>query len=127
MKEKSKTLLTGMLLAGILAANFALAATSIVNCSDNCTISDLVNTVKDLINFLLFYAWLFALVFIVVSGIRLVFSAGNEEVVSKARTSLNNAIIGFILILVSFVLINFVIAILSGGNLDLSKAIQLLP
>ena len=114
-----------MLLVGMAAANFASAA--IINCSDDCTIRDLVRTVERVVNFLLFYAWLIALIFIVISGIRLVFSAGNEEVVSKARTSLNNAIIGFILILVSFVLINFVIFTLSGSSLDLSKAIQLLP
>ena len=121
----------------LLFANVSHAA--LIQCSGNnpngsagspCTIGDLVGTVRLIINFLLSWAWLVSMLFIVISGIRMVIAQGNEEDLAVAKAGLSNAIIGFILILLSFVILNLVVGILTGGGLNpsaLTNAFNLVP
>jgi hypothetical protein len=66
---------------------------------------------------------------IVVAGFRMVFAAGNEEAIGAAKTNLSSAIIGFVLILFSFVIVNLVVGIVTGnlGVDAISNAFKLLP
>jgi len=122
MTQKIKIIFAICLLM-LVFANFSQAA--LVNCGSynengtrqsDCTLGSLIDTVGLIINFLLSWAWLVSILFIVVSGIRMVLSGGNEERLSSAKASLSNAIIGFILILLSFVIINLVIGLFTGGS-----------
>jgi hypothetical protein len=132
MIRSKKIYLISFLILGLFIANFASAA--IVNCGtrsnpDPCTIGDLITTLRLIVNTLLSWAWLVSIVMIVWSGFQMVMAAGNEEALSKAKASLTNAILGFVLILISFVLVNFVIGLLTGDFNPgaLQDAFHLLP
>ncbi len=60
-----------------------------------------------IINFLLEIAWIIAAIYVAISGIKYQLSAGNPGARTKAMASLNTAIIGFVLILCVFALLNF--------------------
>ncbi len=136
MRLKGKFLLAVVML-GLVAANFTSAA--LVNCGGYgetgkqppCGIGDLIGTVRLIINFLLSWAWLVSILFIVISGFRMVFSGGNEEAVTTAKTSLGYAIGGFIIIMLSFVILNLVVGFITGaGSLSsdaLFDAFKLVP
>jgi hypothetical protein len=124
MKSKIKVLVCCLLL-GLVVANFASAL--LVTCGgfdeqtgrqqpECSSIGDLIGTIKLIINTLLSWAWLVAIFFIVISGFRMIFSRGDSEAISTAKTSLRNAIMGFILILLSFVILNLVVGLLIGGG-----------
>ncbi len=115
-----------VLTIGFVTANSASAA--IVNCGRNlppdaseqtkkenaCTIPKLLQMVANIINFLLSYAWLVATLVIVWAGWEMVNAGGNDEAITAAKTTLTNGIIGFALILMSFVILNFVVSIVTG-------------
>lgn len=92
------------------------AQAEIVKCTNNCKISDLVQTVLNLINFLLSWSAIVAMVFIVWAGWQMIVAGGNSEAIEAGKTSLTNAIIGFFLIMTAFVLLNFVVALLTGDK-----------
>ncbi|HTL39340.1 MAG TPA: hypothetical protein VL306_00805 [Methylomirabilota bacterium] len=122
MKSKNKIIFLSLLLGLLLVSNVAHAA--LINCGGrgatgqqpDCQIGDIIVSIKNIINFLLSWAWLISTFLIVVSGFKMVFAAGNEEAISSAKTSLSHAIIGFIIIMLSFLIVNFVIGLLTGGG-----------
>jgi len=136
IKNKGKTLLVCIML-GLAVSNFAFAA--LVNCGghnpdgtvNQCGIGDLIGTIRVIINFLLSWAWLVSVFMIVLSGFRMIFARGDTEAISSAKTSLTHAIVGFILILLSFVILNLVVGLITGGgNLNSSSifdAFRLVP
>ena len=69
-------------------------------------VSDLPATMTLIINGFLGIAFVLAVVMIVYSGYRMIFSAGNEEQVTKAKTILRWAIIGIIVIVLSYAILN---------------------
>lgn len=121
MKSKAKIFLACLLLS-LLMVNFASAA--LVNCgvkyeggnSKPCQIQDLVTTIMSIINFLLSWSALVAMLFIVWAGWNMIGAGGNEETVSTAKTIFKNAIIGFFMIMASFVLLNFIVGLLTGDG-----------
>ena len=120
MKSKIQTLVI-VLVSGLFlfAANYAQA--DLVKCGGPapeapCTIPDLIKTVVAIINFLLSWAWLVSTLFIVWSGWNMLDTGGNEENIATAKTSFKQAVIGFFLIMASFVLINFIVSILFGSG-----------
>ena len=83
-----------------------------VTCSA-CDLVSLANTISDwLIGFL---ATVFAVV-IVVAGIRLATSGGNESAKSAAKSMLTNALIGFLIVLGAWLLIDTVLRALVGDS-----------
>lgn len=50
-----------------------------------------------------------AVIMIIVSGIRLITSGGNQEAVANARKRITSAIIGLVIVALSWTIINFVI------------------
>lgn len=119
MKSKLK-IFTLVLLVFLLFANFSHAE-GLVNCAggaNNCQISDLILTIIHLINYLYGLAGLIAMGFIVWAGWGLMNAGGNEEKITGSKEILSNAIIGFFLVLVSFVLINAIVGLLGGFTLE---------
>jgi len=138
MTPKIKQILfVSVILVFLVVGNSADAA--IINCGgglnhgvDNeCTLTDLVQTVVGIINILLSWAWLVSMVFIVWGGWTMVNSGGNEETITAGKTIFSQAIIGFFLILISYLLINAVIGLLFGTGMPGAgswlKAFDLLP
>jgi len=81
-----------------------------------CTIGDIFTGTAAIINFFIAFAGLYAITFIIVSGIRMVLAAGNPTKITAARKSMASSIIGFVIVLISFVSIN---TLLSGGSFGL--------
>lgn len=137
MTQKTKNIVFICSIAALLlTANFADAA--IVKCGETlsnpkpCTIRDLIEVVVAIINIMLSWAWLVSMLFVVWGGWQMVTSGGNDEKIAAGKTIFSQAIIGFFLVLASFVLINFVVGILFGDGKGLSgsswtDAFKLLP
>jgi lysylphosphatidylglycerol synthetase-like protein (DUF2156 family) len=79
-----------------------------------CSVEDIFVLAAELINFLLATAGIVAVAFIVYRSFGLVLSAGNEEAVSKNKQGLSNAIIGFVIAMLAFVIVNTIITYVFG-------------
>lgn len=90
-----------------------------------CTIPDLKMTVVRIVNYLLAWAWLVALLFILWAAWNMVISGGDSEKITAARSTLNNAIAGFFLVTIAFILLNFIVFMLTGK--PLREIIDFLP
>src|SRR5436305_260538 len=109
----------------LLAGSFApvvVSARGLVPCggySDNqgthekpCNVQDVFALFARVTNFLIAFAGVYAVYQIVNAGFWLIVSAGNEEAVSTQKKALTNAVIGFVLVMVAYLLINTVINLL---------------
>lgn len=123
MKQRLKISLLVLFFALI---NFNFASAALVTCTNDCTIGTLIATVRLIVNFLLSWAWLVSIVFIVWAGISMMLAGGNEERLTSAKTTLRNAILGFVVILLSFIILNSVIKLITGSG-DLINAFDLIP
>lgn len=69
------------------------------------------------INILLGFSGLIALLFLILGGFWYITSAGNEETAEKGKNTVVNAVIGLVIIGLSWVIVNVVIDFLTrGGN-----------
>ena len=112
MKSKIPVFLL-LILIGLSLSNPSSAA--LVRCRD-CTISNLWTTIMNLINFLLTWSGLVAIIFVIWGGWQMLTSGGNEETVTAGKTTFSNAIIGFFLIMTAFVLLNFIVSLAFGDG-----------
>ena len=65
--------------------------------------------IKTAINILLFFIGVFAVIMIVIAGIRFVTSNGDSNTVSSARNTIMYAVIGIVVAFMAFALVNFVV------------------
>lgn len=61
-----------------------------------------------IINILLAIAGLVAVVFLIIGGFRYITAGGNEETAEAAKTTITNAIIGIVVIILSFVIVRII-------------------
>ncbi len=119
MKSKYKVLFI-CLLIGLSLAN--LASADLVTCGGRgddpagCGIQDLIFLIERIINFLLSWAWIIAIFYIMWSGYNMVFAGGDSEQIQNAKTQFSHAIIGFVLIMCAYLLINWIVGIFSGDG-----------
>ena len=71
------------------------------------TAKDAVNAVKNVAEILAGAASTFALAFIIYGGFQFITSAGNDEQMGKAKNTLTYAIVGLILIIISYALVTY--------------------
>jgi len=71
--------------------------------------NDLNSMVAKIIDVAFTLAGVVAVIFLVVAGFRYITSGGNAEAVEGAKTGISNAIIGIIVILLAWLIINFVL------------------
>ncbi len=76
-----------------------------VNAADRRTVGDILIRV---INFLLLFAALIAILMIVIGGYKYITSAGNAETAKSGKATVVNAIIGLAIIILSFVIVSVV-------------------
>ncbi len=74
----------------------------------NCGTTDANQLIKNVINWLLTIAFALAVLFLIIGGFWYITSAGNEETAEKGKTTAINAIIGIVIILLSYVIVNVV-------------------
>lgn len=69
-----------------------------------------------IINIALTVAGLIAVLFLIIGGFRYITSAGNEETAEQAKKIITNAIIGIVVIILSFVIVRVISNALVSGN-----------
>ncbi len=70
--------------------------------------SNVDDLVTKLVNILLSFAGAIAVIFLVIGGFRYVVSQGNEEAMERAKKTLLSAIIGIVVIIMAFAVVNIV-------------------
>ena len=71
------------------------------------------------IRILLYLAGAVAVLFVIIGGYQYMTSGGNEETAEKGRKTLINAIIGIVIIILSYVIVNVIVNLVSGNGLSL--------
>lgn len=107
-----KILLCGGLAFSLLVALPTHAQTQLVKLPEctkdgNCQLNDIVNTVISVVDFILGISGSIALVMFVYGGFLWVSSGGSEERVRAGKEAVRNAVVGLIIIFVSYTLITY--------------------
>jgi hypothetical protein len=79
--------------------------------------TDIGTAIAQVVQFVFVLAVILALGFLVYGGIRWLTSGGDKEGVEKARNTIIAAIVGLIIIFLSYVILNFVLYFLTGQGL----------
>lgn len=74
--------------------------------AEHCTFRDLIILIVRLINYLFTAAFLVAIHRVIAVSFDLVTAMGNAQKIEKSRTGLGNAVVGFAIIIVSFMFMN---------------------
>jgi len=83
----------------------------------NCNAGNDVNSlIKTVINWLLGIAFGVAVLFLIIGGFWYITSAGNEETAEKGKNTAINAIIGIVMIILSYVIVNVVANLVSKAG-----------
>ncbi len=88
---------------------------------------DINTVVRFAINALFFIAILAALIWLIWGGIKWIVSGGDKEKVSEARGQIIAAIIGLILVILAYVILNFVLEIFGLGSINTLEIPKLIP
>lgn len=79
--------------------------------------SDLGKVIVNGVNLLFVVAALLALVFLIIGGVKWLTSQGEKEGVNKARETIVAAIVGLVIIFLSYLIVNFVLNLFVGVSL----------
>ncbi len=71
---------------------------------------------QNVIEIMLLFAGAIAVVFVIIGGYQYITSGGNEETAEKGRQTLTNAIIGVIVIVLSYTIITVIANLVSSQN-----------
>ena len=134
MKNKAAILFTVILLAFVMV-NFSQAA--LVNCgqraangeqnqSQDCTLSNLFQGVIKIVNFLIGSATLLAIGYVLYGGVRMILARGNPSAFEAAKDTMFYAVEGLIIVLLAYLIVNFILFFLSGGQFSLKNVPQIL-
>ena len=82
-----------------------------VNATGGSGAVDANTAIKNIINTLLFVVGAGAVIVIIVAGIYYVISAGNADTVKKAKNALMYAVVGLVVSLLAYAIVNFVLDI----------------
>jgi hypothetical protein len=123
------TVLASLIILALVIGKYAHAADfSLVNCAagnDHCTLNDLFHIVIKIINFLIGLSSLIAIMFVFWGAYGLATSYGNTEKIEGGKKIIQNAVVGFVLVLLAFLLINWLVLALGGYTLN--DLIKFLP
>ncbi len=72
-----------------------------------------INLIAQIINWALYLSGAIAVIFVIIGGYRYLTAGGNEEAATKGRKSVVNALIGLIIIILAYVIVNAVASFLS--------------
>lgn len=78
---------------------------------------DIGKVITNSINFLFVVAALMALVFLVIGGVKWLTSQGEKEGIGKARETIVAAVVGLIIIFLSYLIVNFILNLFVGVSL----------
>lgn len=106
------------LLPTFIAFPVLAASTFVPACAEtgNCQLNDAVNILIAVSTFILGISGTFALLMFVYGGFMWVSSGGSQERITKGKTIVRNAVVGLIIIFVSYGLISFAISSFGLGE-----------
>lgn len=128
MKSKMQVIKQGLIVFGLMTGALLLmsafpvaSATAILNPTDNPEVvsgatggqSSLRGLILTIVNYFLGFLGLLAVIMVIYGGVTYVSSAGNDEAVGKAKKIIMYALVGIVIILLSFVIVR---AILGAGT-----------
>lgn len=121
LKQKNYLKICGLVL--LLTLPVFAQARGLVPCGGDgektCSVGDIFALIARVTNWLIMAAGVYAVYKIVNAGFMLVISMGNEEAITKNRKAIANAVVGLVLSLMAFMMINTVVnVILRGGTND---------
>ncbi len=110
--------LSVVLTVAILAVPELAAAQGLVTCSGiDCNWCSFVQMVNGIVRWLVAIAVLIAVLILAYAGFRMVVSAGDVSAVQEAKKFMLNTVIGLIIILAAWTLVDTLIKALAGGDL----------
>jgi len=97
------------------------------NCLDGtaCEINDIIQVIINVTKIILAIVGSLALIMFIYGGILWLFSQGKEDYINKGKDTLKNAAIGLLIVFATWIIINFVMVAVGGG--DLSQTFKLFP
>ena len=72
--------------------------------------------VTSVIDILLWIVGILAVLFIIIGGIRYILSSGNEEAAEAAKKMIIHAVLGVVIVILSFVMIRIIVSALTLGS-----------
>jgi type IV secretory pathway TrbL component len=95
------------------AMTYAATAPTVKPITKNYTLVSLIQVV---LTTLLAITGLIAVIYLVIGGLKYVTSGGNKDSVAAAKNTILYAIIGIIVILLAYVIVNIIVGILTRGT-----------
>ncbi|HXS14728.1 MAG TPA: hypothetical protein VN711_01245 [Candidatus Saccharimonadales bacterium] len=124
MKKILSLALPGLALLSAALPAFAQTPINVNTCPTGTAFGSLCLGANDLgrviangINFLFVVAALMALVFLVIGGVKWLTSQGEKEGIGKARETIVAAVVGLIIIFLSYLIVNFILNLFVGVSL----------
>lgn len=77
--------------------------------------SNINGLIATVIGWMLSIAFGLAVLFLIIGGFRYILSAGNEEAAEAAKSTIINTLIGIVLIILSYVIINVIVNFIGGA------------
>lgn len=81
-----------------------------------CTETSVPQIFRTIINWALGIAFGIAVIFLIIGGFRYITAGGNEESAEKGKSSVINALIGIVIIVLSYVIVNVVANLVTGNG-----------
>jgi amino acid transporter len=81
-----------------------------------CNETSIPQIFRTIINWALGIAFGIAVIFLIIGGFRYITAGGNEESVEKGKSSVINALIGIVIIVLSYVIVNVVANLVTGNS-----------
>lgn len=127
MKQLRKIIMPALLIAGVGALAFSAQPTHAIDvwgaCSGgnssavcNSTGDSAPNLLKNVINAILFVLGMVAVIMIVIGGIRYTTSNGDSGSTKSAKDTILYAVIGLVVAILAFAIVNFVVSAFDGGS-----------
>lgn len=87
-----------------------------IPCTYNCSLCDFFMLIRNMVDFLITYTFLIAVIAIAVGGILIMFSFGSPARLEKGKEAIKAAIIGIVVAIMAWTIISIVISLLTGGS-----------
>lgn len=115
---------TKVVMAQTKADGVAIKDKGIVPCGTSttpeCTIDHFFVLIANITNFLIAAAGAFAVFMIIISGFKMVTSAGDQAQLTKAKSGLTNALIGFVLVMIAYAAVHTLVYDALGFKMSIS-------
>lgn len=134
MVQSTKKYFLAILLFLLLTTPIWVSAAGLVACGGSnqnpCGIQDFFYLVARVTNWLIMVAGIYAVFQMVFAGFNLVDSLGDEEKITNNKKLLSNAVVGFVLVMIAFILINTavnsILLVGSSKKIDITKPLDFL-